>query len=287
MGRDASNPSDSTAGKITLYGCGRMGSAMLAGWLKGGFDAASLQVIEPNPSQDLLDFAADRGVPLVTIEKAGSASVLLLAVKPQVIGDIAANAGHIVNSDTLVVSIMAGTTIDRIRDLFPAAGSIVRTMPNLAALVGKGTTVLVAEAATPKEHSLFAARLMSAVGDTHWLSREDLIDAAVAVSGSGPAYFFYLAEVLAKAGEAEGLPADVALLLAQGTLVGAGALLDGTGRTAEELRHQVTSPAGTTEAGLSKLIGGDALARPVAEAVTAASARSRELGGSQKKDNAS
>lgn len=265
-------------GTILLLGAGRMGGAMLRGWLAQGVPASAISVADPTPSPDLAELAARTGVRLNPADRA-PVDVLVVAVKPQMVESAAAGVQALLAPHMLVLSIMAGKTLADLRRLFPGAGSVVRAMPNLPAAVGRGATVAVAEAGCPVDRRERAASLLTAVGSLEWLADEALVDAATALSGSGPAYVFYLVECLTRAGVEVGLPADVSERLARATVEGAGALMGATGQPAAELRAGVTSPGGTTAAGLSKLMADDHLQTLLNATLRAASQRAAELGG--------
>ncbi len=259
---------------LVLLGCGKMGSALLAGWLKAGIAPGAFWVIEPNPT-DWLKAAGvhlNRGVPA----RPGAA---VLAVKPQMMGAALPALRALGNGSTLFVSIAAGTTIATFEDVLGAQTPIVRTMPNTPAMVGRGITAICGNAHATAAHLALARDLMAAVGQVVELAGEHQIDAVTAVSGSGPAYVFHLIETLAAAGAAEGLPPDVAMQLARATVCGAGELAFRSPDSAEQLRVNVTSPGGTTAAALAVLMdpeaGFPALLR---RAVKAATDRGRELG---------
>jgi len=265
--------------RILLLGAGRMGAAMLRGWLAQGVPAGAVTVIDPHPTAELQSLAGVSGLRLNPAE-AGPVDVLVVAVKPQMVDAAAPGIQGMLSPKTLVVSIMAGKTLADLRRLFPAAGSFVRAMPNLAAAVGRGATVAVADPDCPAEEVERAEALLTGVGSLEWLADEAQVDAATAVSGSGPAYVFYLVECLTRAGIEVGLPPDVAQRLSRATVEGAGELLRVTGQPAEELRANVTSPGGTTAAGLSKLMADGTLQDLLNATVQAAAQRAAELGGS-------
>ncbi|WP_395543400.1 pyrroline-5-carboxylate reductase [Neotabrizicola sp. sgz301269] len=259
---------------LVLLGCGKMGSALLAGWLAAGIDARAFWVIEPNPT----DWLRGTGVHLNEGVPAAPA-VALLAVKPQMMGNALPALQALGNGSTLFVSIAAGTTIATFESVLGGQTPIVRTMPNTPAMVGRGITALCGNGhVTPAQMDL-ACALMSAVGQVVTLTGEHQIDAVTAVSGSGPAYVFHLIETMAAAGKAQGLPADVAMQLARATVCGAGELAYQSPETAAQLRINVTSPGGTTAAALAVLMdettGFPALLN---RAVKAAADRGRELG---------
>jgi pyrroline-5-carboxylate reductase len=262
------------AASLLLVGAGKMGGALLQGWLDRGFDAARIQVLEPEPSPRLKALCVARGVALTSLS--APPSVLVLAVKPQVLKVIAPALVPLASRSTLIISMLAGKTIRNLSELFP--GAIVRAMPNLAAAIGCGITAAVADARVTPEQRQAADALLSAVGRVEWLTDETLMDGVTAVSGSGPAYVFYLAECLEKAGLGAGLPGDLAKRLARATIEGAGALLTRQPDVSPaELRESVTSPGGTTAAALAILRGEDGLEKLVAEAVAAAKRRAQEL----------
>lgn len=259
---------------LVLLGCGKMGTALLTGWLAAGVPAKSVWVIEPNPTDWLKGSGVhlNQGVP-------PAPAVALLAVKPQMMGAALPALQALGNGKTLFVSIAAGTQISTFEDVLGTRTPIVRTMPNTPAMVGRGITALVGNAHVSPSDLALAKSLMAAVGQVVELTHEDQIDAVTAVSGSGPAYIFHLIETMAAAGEAEGLPADVAMQLARATVCGAGELAFQSPDSAAQLRINVTSPGGTTAAALGVLMdpetGFPALLR---RAVKAAADRGRELG---------
>ena len=263
---------------LLLVGAGRMGSALLQGWLKLGLDPASVHVLDPAPSAELRTFCAAAGIKLGL--PAVPPEVLVLAIKPQTLAGAAPALAPLAAPTTLVISILAGKTLKTLAAHLPSAGAFVRAMPNLPAAIGAGITGAVADPAVTPAQKRKADALLAAGGQVEWLGDEDLIDAVTAVSGSGPAYVFYLAECLAEAGVAEGLPPAVAGRLARATIEGAGALLAALPEaTAAKLRADVTSPGGTTEAALAELKGGEALTKLIARAVAAARKRAQQLSG--------
>lgn len=256
---------------LVLLGCGKMGSALLAGWLAAGVPAGSVWVIEPNPS----DWLRGSGVHLNAGVPAAPA-VALLAVKPQMMGAALPALQALGNGATLFVSIAAGTTIAAFEAALGARTPIVRTMPNTPAMVNRGITALCRNAHVSDADMALAVALMGAVGETVLLEGEHQIDAVTAVSGSGPAYVFHLIEAMAAAGEAEGLAPDVAMKLARATVSGAGELAHRSEESAAQLRVNVTSPGGTTAAALAVLM--PELPELMGRAVKAAAERGRELG---------
>jgi pyrroline-5-carboxylate reductase len=269
---------DAFAGTLMLVGAGRMGGALLEGWLGLGLDPARVAVIEPQPSEAVRALAA-RGLRLNPPATQGApASVIVLAVKPQTAPEaVPALAAH-VGGGTLAVSIMAGRPLRFLEEALPGAAA-VRAMPNTPAAIGRGITVAVANARVAAEQRALAHALLAAVGAVEWVADEALLDAVTAVSGSGPAYVFLLAECLAEAGVAAGLPAPLAARLARETVAGSGELLHRSPLDPATLRENVTSPGGTTAAALAVLMGREGLAPLLRAAVAAATRRSRELAG--------
>jgi pyrroline-5-carboxylate reductase len=259
---------------LVLLGCGKMGSAMLAGWLADGLPPSSVWVLEPYPSEWL----KAQGVNLNTLMPDAPA-IVLIAVKPQMMGEALPQLAAMGGGPTLFVTVAAGTTIATYEKVLGTGTPIVRAMPNTPAAIRRGITAIVGNAHASETHMGQAEKLLSAVGQVVRLAGEEQMDAVTAVSGSGPAYVFHLIETLAAAGEAEGLPAPLALQLARATVAGAGALAEAADETPAQLRVNVTSPGGTTAAALGVLMEADtgfpALLR---KAVHAAAERGRELG---------
>lgn len=258
---------------LVLLGCGKMGSAMLAGWLATGLPASSVWVLDPHPS----DWLKATGVHI----NAGlppSPAVALIAVKPQMMGDALPAMAALGNSSTVFLSVAAGTPIAAFEQALGAQSPIIRAMPNTPAAIGRGITALVGNSHATSEDLDLADHLLQAVGQVVRLDDESQMDAVTAVSGSGPAYVFHLIETLAAAGQAEGLPADLAMALAKATVGGAGQLAEDAAEPPDQLRVNVTSPGGTTQAALEVLMddteGFPALVR---RAVKAATDRSRAL----------
>jgi pyrroline-5-carboxylate reductase len=261
---------------VVLVGAGKMGSALLEGWIGLGVDPAAMTVIEPQPSPQVAALAA-RGLRLNPGGTTGRADAVVIAVKPQTAPEALAEIGALVAHGAVVVSIMAGRTLGFLADALPAGTAIVRAMPNTPAAIGRGITVAVPNPrVTPAQREL-AHRLLAATGAVEWIGDEGLMDAVTAVSGSGPAYVFLLADSLARAGEKAGLPADLAASLARATVSGAGELLYRSPLAAATLRHNVTSPGGTTAAALDVLMAADGLDAVMERAVAAATRRGREL----------
>ncbi len=267
---------------VALIGAGNMGLAMLEGWAKEGLSGKDIAIVEPNPSQRLSDLCAAKGFSLTATPGAGAArDAVILAVKPQALEAGAASAEPFVGAGTVVVSILAGKRIVDLSARLPAAKAIVRAMPNTPAAIGRGMTGAFANIETTEPQRALADALLKAAGQVEWVENEALIDAVTAVSGSGPAYVFYLVESLAAAGVAAGLPEALAGRLARATVEGAGELLHRQPETsAETLRQRVTSPGGTTAAALAVLMSpDDGLPPLMARAVAAAKKRAGELSG--------
>lgn len=261
---------------LVLLGCGKMGSAMLAGWLKAGLPAEAVTVLEPQPSGWLASLPR---LNLNGTVPAGPA-VALVAVKPQVMAEALPRLGQLGGGATLVITVAAGTPIATYEAVLGPGTPVVRAMPNTPAAVGRGISAIVGNASATPAHLDMAEGLLAAVGQVVRLPSEDLMDAVTAVSGSGPAYVFHLIETLAAAGVAEGLPPDLALHLARATVAGAGALAEASDDSPSQLRVNVTSPNGTTAAALAVLMDPDrGFPELLRRAVKAAADRSRELRG--------
>ena len=261
-------------GTLVLAGAGKMGSAMLSGWLAQGLDAEQVAVIEPHPSDETRGFVA-RGVKLNPDTSNIRADVLVLAVKPQMFREAGPQLKSLVGPSTLVTSIMAGTTIAGITGI--CGGKVIRAMPNTPAAIGRSITVAVAANGVSPEQRAVADALLRATGAVEWVEDEALMDAVTAVSGSGPAYVFLLAEELARAGVAAGLPEALATKLARHTVSGSGELLHRSDLDSATLRQNVTSPGGTTAAALEVLMGPDGFQPLLTRAIAAATKRSKEL----------
>ncbi|OCX66713.1 pyrroline-5-carboxylate reductase [Thioclava sp. SK-1] len=266
--------SDISERGLVLLGCGKMGSAMLAGWLSGGLAPSAVHVIDPNPSDWLKSTNVN-----INGDLPAAPAVVLVAVKPQMMAQALPALQAMGQGKTLFVSVAAGTTLARFEAMLGNTTPIIRAMPNTPAAIGRGITAICGNAASDCDDLDTAEGLLSAVGQVVRLTAEDQMDAVTAVSGSGPAYVFHLIECLAQAGVAQGLPADLALTLAKATVGGAGQLAEDATEDPAQLRVNVTSPGGTTAAALAVLmdpnIGFPALLN---KAVKAAADRGKELG---------
>jgi len=259
---------------LVLLGCGKMGSALLEGWLAQGIKAQAVHVIDPNPS----DWLLAQGVHVNAALPAAPALVLI-AVKPQMMGDALPRLQGF-GAETVYLSIAAGTPIVAFEAAFGPSARIIRSMPNTPAAIGMGITAIVGNAQTRDRDLDLAEALLRAVGEVVRLNDEEEIDAVTGVSGSGPAYVFHLIETMAAAGVAQGLSADLAMKLAKATVAGAGQLAMQAEDAPAQLRINVTSPNGTTQAALEVLMDEDrGFPKLVGEAVAAATNRGKELRG--------
>jgi pyrroline-5-carboxylate reductase len=267
------NNSRIAAGGLVLLGCGKMGSAMLAGWLGRGLPPTSVWVMDPVPS----DWLQGQGVHLnETLPE--TPALVLVAVKPQMMAEALPTLQAMGNGSTVFVSVAAGTPISYFEDVLGAQTPIVRAMPNTPAAISRGITAIVGNAAAGAAALDEAEALLSAVGEVVRLTEEAQIDAVTGVSGSGPAYVFHMMETMADAGVAQGLPRDLALQLAKATVAGAGALAMEAAEDPTQLRINVTSPNGTTQAALEVLMDAETgFPALLNRAVAAATDRSREL----------
>lgn len=267
-------------GPVLLVGAGKMGGALLAGWLARGLPPALLSVRDPAPPEPVAKLLAARRIardpepPLIPTHAA-----VVLAVKPQEAPKALPEIARFVGPDTVVVSIMAGRTLGFLAKHLPKGAAIVRAMPNLPASIGRGITVAVPNRRVTAEARQLAELLLAAVGPVEWVKNEKWLDAVTALSGSGPAYVFLLAETLGRAGAAAGLPKPLAAKLARETVAGSGELLSRSELDAGKLRENVTSKGGTTEAALKVLMGKGGLDGLMKKAVAAATKRSRQLAG--------
>jgi pyrroline-5-carboxylate reductase len=272
---ETNNALNDVTGPIVLAGAGKMGGAMLTGWLARGLDPKNVAVIEPHPAAEI-SALVKKGVRLNPQAKdVGGAATLVVALKPQMFREAGPALKPFAGPSTLVVSIMAGTTIALIAQV--CGSSVVRAMPNTPAAIGRGITVAVAAKGVGASQRAVADALLRAMGSVEWVDDEGLMDAVTAVSGSGPAYVFLLAEELARAGVEAGLPEELATKLARETVAGSGELLFRSQEASATLRQNVTSPGGTTAAALEVLMGEGGMQSLLTRAVAAATRRSKEL----------
>lgn len=269
---------------LALVGAGNMGGAMLGGWLAQGVAPERITVIDPSPPPAMAQLIGDTGIRHAAEAVSGYApDVMVLAVKPQIMARVLPGIAPMMGARTVAVSVAAGTTIDALEAGLGAdttsPPAVVRTMPNTPALVRRGITVACANRYVTDTQRGHVDRLLAAIGSVEWVEDEALIDAVTAVSGSGPAYVFHLAECMAEAGIAAGLPAELAMKLARETVSGAGELIARSPDTPARLRENVTSPNGTTAAALGVLMDDGAMATLFKKAVAAAKKRSQELSG--------
>jgi pyrroline-5-carboxylate reductase len=266
------------AGPLLLVGAGKMGGALLAGWLRQGLDPALVYVQDPKPAPEAAALMASHGIRVGHQAKLPEApAVIVVAVKPQIMDKVLPTLGASIGTSTVVLSIAAGRTLANLASRLPGSTPIVRAMPNTPAVIGQGMTVACASREVTRDQALLCNMLLEAVSEVIWLDDETLMDAVTAVSGSGPAYVFLLTECLTEAGIASGLEPELAARLARTTISGAGELLRRSDLSPAELRLNVTSPKGVTAVALDVLMGKDGLANLLKRAVAAAVKRSREL----------
>jgi pyrroline-5-carboxylate reductase len=271
-------PLSKFAGNLLLVGAGKMGQAMLDGWLARGLNPRKLTVIEPQPGKSIKTLVR-RGLKLNPKGKAATATAIVIAVKPQTAPEALPPLKPHVGPSTLALSIMAGRTLHFLEKSLPVGTAIVRAMPNTPAAIGRGIAVACPNAKVSARQRKQATDLLSAIGKVEWIGDETLMDAVTAVSGSGPAYIFLLAEAMTKAGIAAGLPAELASRLARETVAGSGELLHRSPLDTATLRQNVTSPGGTTAAALEVLTGPGGFDELLTKAIAAATRRGRELAG--------
>jgi pyrroline-5-carboxylate reductase len=264
---------------LVLAGAGKMGAAMLEGWLAAGLPAGAASILDPAPSEAIKALAREGRIRLGGDAAAEPPEVLVLAIKPQSLDEAASALRAHAGPDTLVVSILAGKTVADLTRALPEARAVVRAMPNLPASIGRGATGAYASPPTSAAQRATADRLLGCNGIVEWVEDEALVDAVTALSGSGPAYVFHLVEAMAAAGEAAGLEAGLAARLARATVSGAGALLAQSELPAATLRENVTSKGGTTAAALEVLMAEGGLTPLMTRAVAAAKRRAGELSG--------
>lgn len=260
---------------LLLVGCGKMGGAMLEGWLASG-TADRVVVVEPQGSAPAMAGVVRCAGP-GQIPPDFRPDVVVFAVKPQVVDGVVPDYRRFVAPGTLFLSVVAGKTAARFEALLGGDAAFVRAMPNTPAAVGRGITVACANARVGDDQRWLTDLLLGAVGEVAWIEDEAMMDVVTAVSGSGPAYVFLLVEAMAAAGQAAGLPAGLAMRLARVTVAGAGELLHRSPEPAADLRRNVTSPGGTTQAALEVLMAPDGLQPLMDGAVAAGARRSREL----------
>lgn len=276
-------------GPLLLAGAGKMGGALLSGLIARGLDAKLVRVQDPSPPPEIASMLTSHGIkaeadlgPFVR-----APSVILLAVKPQVMDAVFPPIARLAGTNTVVLSIAAGRSLASFEKYLPAGTAVVRAMPNTPASVGRSITVCVANGAVTRPHREICDALLATVGEVAWIDDESQMDAVTAVSGSGPAYVFLLAECLAEAGCAAGLAPELALKLARATVSGSGELLHQSDLDPATLRQNVTSPGGTTAAALGVLMSADSgLQSLMTRAVDAAARRGRELAGEHSREQA-
>lgn len=267
------------SGRILLLGCGKMGGAMLEGWLQQGVRPADVAVVEPGEANRPKVAGLVVAARAADLPEAFRPDIVVLAVKPQTMDEaLPAVAAHVA-SGAVYLSIAAGKTLGYFRARLGAAAKVVRTMPNTPAAVRRGVTVAVAGSGVSGDEKARCGALLAAVSEVLWTDDEGQIDAVTAVSGSGPAYVFLLVEAMARAGERAGLPPDMAMRLARATVSGSGELLHRSPESAAQLRQNVTSPGGTTAEALKILMADDGVQPVFDRAIAAAARRSRELAG--------
>lgn len=266
----------SLGGALLLVGAGKMGSALLRGWLEEGLDPDQVYILDPAPGDEIKALESSHGIHLNAPPQ--PAAIVVLAVKPQIMADILPTLSPHLSEQSLVISVAAGTAIDAIKAGLGAEYAIIRVMPNTPAAIGQGISVGCPSARVSEQQKQIADRLLQAAGEVAWVDDESLIDPVTGVSGSGPAYVFHLCEALAAAGEEQGLSKELAMQLAKATIAGAGALMMESTETPAQLRQNVTSPNGTTAAALEVLMDESAgLPALMRKAVAAATARAKEL----------
>ncbi len=265
---------------LILIGAGKMGAAMLDGWLATGMRASGVTILDPHPSADIIATAKAHGMQLnPQLAHVPKAEAVVLAIKPQMLDAAGPVLKRLAHPDALVVSILAGKTIEDVAQRMEGSRRIVRAMPNLPASVRRGVTAAVADPSVTPARKGMADALLRGVGAVEWIDDEGLIDAVTAVSGSGPAYVFHMVEALAEAGRAAGLPSALAERLARATIEGAGELLHKSDLPPGVLRQNVTSPGGTTAAALEVLMAENGLTPLMRRTVAAAKRRAEELAG--------
>jgi len=268
-------------GPLLLVGAGKMGGALLSRLLDQGLDPRGVIVQDPEPTGASADLLADRAIDVLPVidELTQPPAVILLAVKPQVMDSVLPQVARLAGPDTLYLSIAAGRRLAGLEAHLPKGAALVRAMPNTPAAIGRGITVATGNAEVSARQRKQARDLLAAIGAVEWANDESVMDVVTAVSGSGPAYVFLLAEAMTKAGIAAGLPAALAAKLARETVAGSGELLHRSDLDAATLRQNVTSPGGTTAAALDVLMGPGGFDELLSKAIAAATRRGRELAG--------
>jgi pyrroline-5-carboxylate reductase len=261
---------------LLLIGCGNMGAALAEGWLAHGLPKSHLHIVEPQPGPRALALGA---MLHTAMPQELAPRTVLLAVKPQMIDAAMADVALLIGDDTLVISIAAGTSLAQMTRGLAGKGQHIRAMPNTPAAIGAGISALYAPTTVPDGDKALAQNLLEAAGKVVWLEAEEQMAAVTALSGSGPGYIFYLVECLTRAGEAQGLKAELAQELALETLLGSAKLAIKSGEDPAVLRRQVTSPNGTTAAGLDILMSENGLGKLIHHTLDAAAKRARELAG--------
>ena len=271
----------SSARPILLIGCGKMGSAMLSGWLKKGLADDAVFIVDPYLDHIKENFPIlskkQLHKEIKSLPKRIQPSFIIAAVKPQMMDAALETLCSMKISGSVILSIAAGKTITYFEDKISKECAIIRAMPNTPASIGKGITVCVANDPVTEEQKNICSSLLGAVGTVEWIEDENLMDAVTALSGSGPAYVFYLVEAMAAVGQTIGLSNELSRKLARQTVSGAGALLDASEESATHLRENVTSPGGTTAAALDVLMSDDGMVKLIRRAMLEAKHRSKEL----------
>ena len=266
-------------GALLLVGCGKMGGALLRGWLGQGVDPRQVYVVDLAPKE--LDDVQAAGVHILTSPDQLPAdlrpAIVLLAVKPQFMDEALSHYKKMAGPGTTFLSIAAGKTVAYFKQMLGTDALIVRSMPNTPAAVGRGMTVICRDPKVPAPILDLCGQLLSAVGDVAWVDDEQLLNQVTAVSGGGPAYVFLLIEALAEAGRVNGLPADLSMQLARSTVCGSGELAYQSTESATALRQAVMSPKGTTLEAVNVLMAADGIQPLMNRAIAAATKRSREL----------
>ncbi len=269
------------SGRLVLIGAGKMGTAMLQGWLEAGITGDQVTIFDPAPPPETMALIAQHSISHnPPVDSVDGVEAILVAVKPQMVDEVLPAMAGLARDKPLIVSVVAGKTIAAFRQHFGETTPVVRTIPNTPAAVGRGITAMAASDGVSTKQSDLATALLASLGEVVTVADETLIDACTAISGSGPAYIFYMTECMTEAAVQLGLPADVAQQLARATVAGAGELMRATGTPAATLRENVTSPNGTTHAALQVLMAdADGMKQLLVRATAEAEKRSRELAG--------